>query len=60
MKTNLFLNAGSSIRNSNDVLNKIPETDEEQQFLFLYKELIIKEVKSKIISNINNMDDNLF
>ena len=59
MKTNLFLNAGSSIRNSNDVLIKIPETDEEQQFLFLYKELIIKEVKSKIISNINNMDDNL-
>ena len=60
MKTNLFFNADSSIRNSNDVLYKIPETDEEQQFLFLYKEIIIKEVKSKIISNINNMDDNLF
>ncbi len=42
-----------------DGLNKKAETDEEQQFLFLYKELIIKEVKSKIISNINNMDDNL-
>jgi len=51
MKTELFLNSDNSIKNSNDILNKIPETDEEQQFRLLLK-LIIREVKAIIIKNI--------